>query len=344
MRMRHVYQVLQKWTPVSRWNAKRCKPINIVLLAVLLLTGVARAQFSGPALDQNSPVNVKLVPTTDPAILYPVDREIVLGQGDLLTIRLYGLTDYSPTARISLDGSIQLPLVGNVQVEGLTLHQAQDLIAKRLTDAKMYLNPQVSIQLMESPNEIVTVTGELHGVFPVTGGKKRLFDVLAAAGGLPVTASHTVVIHRSGVPEPIIVDLGTNPAMSEHANVPVFSRDTIIVSRVGVVYLLGAFKNQGAVPIQQNAPLTLMQIAALGGGAGYEGRFEDLRIIRTTGTERTIVTVDIKKVIRGKIADPVLQADDIVFLPTNTMKAAIKGGGISTILGIASVLLYSFAR
>lgn len=346
--MRHENQQLRNENRPRTYLAcgisRRYRFIAAALLAVLLLTGVATAQFSGPALDQNSPVNVKMIPTTDPAILYPVDREIVLGPGDLLTVRLYGLSDYSPTSRISLDGSVQLPLIGGVPLDGLTLHQAQDLIAKRLTDAKMYLNPQVSIQLMESPNEIVTVTGELHGVFPVTGGKKRLFDVLAAAGGLPATASHTVVIHRSGVPEPVIVDLGTNPVMSEHANVPVFPRDTIVVSRVGVVYLLGAFKNQGAIPIQQNAPLTLMQVAAVGGGAGYEGRFEDLRIIRTTGTERTITTVDIKKVIRGKAADPVLQADDIVFLPTNTMKAAIKGGGISTILGIASVLLYSFGR
>jgi len=35
----------------------------------------------------------------------------------------------------------------------------------------------------------------------------------------------------------------------------------------------------------------------------------------------------------------VLQAEDIVFLPTSPMKAAIKSGGLSTLLGIASVLV-----
>ena len=119
----------------------------------------------------------------------------------------------------------------------------------------MYRNPQVSIQLIESPNEIVTVTGEMHGVFPVAGGK-RLYDVLSLAGGLPPTASHMVIINRPGIPEPIVVDLGTDPALSNLANVPIFPRDTIVISRVGVVYLLGAFKNQGAIPMQQNSPLT----------------------------------------------------------------------------------------
>jgi polysaccharide export outer membrane protein len=108
---------------------------------------------------------------------------------------------------------------------------------------------------------------------------------------------------------------------------------------VGVVYLLGAFKNQGAIPIQQNAPLTLMQAAALGGGPGFEGKLGDLRIVRTVGLDRKVVQVDAGKVIKGEAPDPVLQANDIVLLPTNAMKAAIKSGGMSTLVGLASILV-----
>lgn len=310
-------------------------------LALLVVAGSAQAQFNGPALGLTSTVNRKVVPTTDPAILYPSSREILLGQGDVITVRVYAATvDYSPSVRVALDGTIQLPLIGGVAVDGLSLHQAEDLIARRLMDAGMYKSPQVSIQLMESPNEIVTITGELHGVFPVAGGK-RLYDVISLAGGLPPTASHMVIINRPGIPDPIVIDLGTDPALSNLANVPIFPRDTVVISRVGVVYLLGAFKTQGAVPIQQDSALTLMELTALGGGAGWEGRFEDLRLIRTSGTTRTVVTLDLKKILRGQAADPLLQADDIVFLPTNIYKAAIKNGGIPTLLGITSILLYA---
>lgn len=312
-----------------------------LLLVFMALTTALPAQFSGPALDLSTRGNSKLTPTTDPAILFPSQREIQLGQGDLIGIHLYPNGDYAPIVRVALDGSIQLPLIGIVAVDGLSLHEAENLIAQRLVDAGMYRNPQITIQLIESPNEVVTVTGELHGVFPVAGGR-RLFDILASAGGLPPTASHTITINRPGIELPIVVNLGTDPASSARTNIPLFPRDTVIISRVGVVYLLGAFKVQGAIPLQQNSPLTLMQLAALGGGPGYEGNFSDLRIIRTVGLERTVVRVNIQRVIRGKDPDPVLEADDIVFLPTNAMKAAIKVGGISTALGIASVLLYTF--
>jgi polysaccharide export outer membrane protein len=316
----------------------------LVVMSFLLLccfTGSALAQFTGPSLGSSASVNLPMPPTTDQAILYPGPREIHLENGDLLTVHLYGTLDYAPTARVSLDGSIQLPLIGLVHVQGLTLHEAQDLIAQRLASAGMYRDPQVSIQITESPNQVVTITGEMHGVIPMVGGQKRLFDVLAAAGPLPVTASHTITINRPGVAAPIIVDLGTDPATSALNDVPIFAQDTIVVARVGVIYLLGAFRVQGPIPLQQNSPLTLMQAAAIGGGPGWEGKANDLRIIRTVGLERKFVTVDIKKIFNGKAPDPVLQTDDIVFLPTNAMNAAIKGGGIATALGIASTALFA---
>ena len=329
----------------------------VVLLLVMVLSGSAAAQFSGPALGVSTQVNPPVTITTDPAILYPANRDVYLWHDDLITVHLFGSSEYGPTTRVGLDGTIQLPLVGSVQVEGLTLHQAQDLIAQKLVSAGMYRDPQVSIQIMESPNQTATVIGELHGLVAIIG-ERRLYDVLAAVGGgggfssttttvvvggggLPATASHVITINRPGVAQPITVDMGTDPAKSTEANIPIFPRDTIVVSRVGVVYLLGAFKTQGAVPLSQNSPMTLMKVAALTGGTGFEGKQGDLRIIRSVGTGRQVVRVDLKKIINGQAPDPVLQPEDIVFLPSSSMKAAIKNGGIGTLLGIVSILLVS---
>jgi len=337
------------------WKGWRCAWLALaVLLTVGLAVRSAEAQFSGPVLGVSTPVNIPVTITTDPAILFPKNRDVYLWREDLITIRLYDHADYAPTVRVGLDGMIQLPLIGNIEVEGLTVHQAQALIAEKLVAAGMYRDPQVSIQIMDSPNQIATVVGEIHGIVPVNG-QRRLYDVLMAAGGgggsaaattvivggggIPTTASHIITINRPGVAEPITVDMGIDPSKSAEANIPIFPRDTIIVPRTGVVYLLGAFKIQGAIPFQQNAPLTLMKVAALTGGSGFEGQQSGLRIIRSVGTTRQVVRVDLKKVIDGKEPDPVLQPEDIVFLPTNQMKAAIKSGGIGTLLGIASILL-----
>lgn len=339
----------------ARQKIGRGVGVGAILMSFLLVLGAsAKAQFSGPALDITTPVNPPVTITTDPAILRPGPRDFYIGVQDLLSIHLYGYVDYAPTVRVSLDGAIDLPLIGLVHVDGLTLHEAQELIAKRLIDAGMYRNPQISVQVVESPNQIATVVGELHGIVPIVG-ERRLLDVLAAVGtggvssaattvvvgggGLPPSASHIITINRPGVAQPITVDLGTDPAKSSEANIPIFPRDTIIVPRVGVVYLLGAFKTQGAIPLQQNSPMTLMKVAALTGGPGFEGRYDDLRIIRTVGFTRQVVKVDVKKVIYGQAPDPVLQAEDIVFLPSSPMKSAIKSGGIGTLLGIISLLI-----
>jgi polysaccharide export outer membrane protein len=338
-----------------RVDRRRAWLVFAMLLTAAVFGRSAEGQFAGPAVGPSTPINPPVTITTDPAILYPGHRDVYLGRGDLLMIHLYGATDYSPTARVNLDGIIQLPLIGNVQVDGLTLHQAQDLIAQKLMSAGMYRDPQVSIQIIESPNQIATVVGEVHGIVQILG-ERRLYDVLAASGGsgglatggttvvvggggLPATASHVITINRYGVAEPITVDLGTDPAKSSLADIPIFPRDTIVVPRVGVAYLLGAFKVQGAIPLQQNSPMTLMKVAALAGGPGWEGKNSDLRIIRSAGLTRYVVRVDILKVMNGKAPDPVIQAEDIIFLPTSSMKAAIKSGGIGTLLGIVSILL-----
>jgi len=307
-------------------------------------TSAVQAQFSGPALGVSATAPQAPVPTTDASILMPGQHDPVVHAGDLLTIRIFGTTDFQSPVRVSVDGTVHLPLIGLVPVAGLTVPRAENLIAQRLVQAGMYLDPQVTVQVTEAATQFATVMGgELHGLVPLTG-ERRLLDVLAAAGTMPPTASHVITILRAGQAAPIIVDLGTDPAKSAQADIEILPGDKILVSRVGVVYILGAFKTQGAIPLQQNSPLTLMQATALSGGSGFEGKYDDLRIVRTVGLTRTVVKLDIKKVLKGEAPDPVLQADDIVFLPSSAWKAAIKAGGIQAVTSVASLLLIAFSQ
>ena len=273
------------------------------------------------------------VPTT--AMLYP-GEDFLLGPGDLITVRLFGSTDYSATIRVDTEGNVELPYIGSVHVQGETVHQAQLLIADRLRSGGFYLNPEIILQVVESINSSVTIAGEVRAIVPITGAR-RLIDVISAAGGLPPAASHTVRIIRPGQKEPMVLDLGTDLTNSAAVNTLVYPRDIIQISRAGVVYVLGAFKSQGALPLDQSMPLTLMQVAALSGGVGFEGRYNDLRLIRTFNGERRVVQVDIKKVLNGKAPDPILQANDIVFLPTDQMKAAAKNLGVGGVIGLIGV-------
>jgi polysaccharide export outer membrane protein len=313
-----------------------------VLLAVLFAVpfSTAFAQFSGPGVKTPNPnLNAEAI-TTDPSILHPASRSIYINPGDLVSVHIFGSVDYQPTVRVTLDSTIQLPLIGAISVKGLTIDEAENLIADKLKSAGMYRDPQVTVQITESTNGVITIAGEAHAVIPANS-ERPLLEVIAAAGGLPVNASHIITIDRPGVEKPIVVDLGNDPMHSQQINIPLYPGDTVIVSKVGVVYMLGEFKTAGVIPIQQNSPLTLLQATSVAGGTLYDGKYQDLRIIRTINQQRTLVRVDIKRVMLGQDPDPLLQADDIVYLPTSAVKSAIVSGGLNLLVNVANLALIS---
>ena len=322
------------------------RPCRIALLALFAScwigstgTAVAQAPASGapPAEATAQAAPAAMTPLASQSMLYP-GEDFQLQPGDLVSVLVFMQPEYQATVRVGLDGTAQLPFIGSVPLQGLSVHAAQALIAERLRTGQFYRNPDVILRVLDTVNGSVQITGELRAIVPVAT-ERSLKDVLLTAGGLPANASHTVKIVRPGLADPIVVNLGTDLASSTTANVAVHPHDIIQITRASVVYLLGAFNHQTAVPLDQASPLTLLQVTAIGGGIGFEGQFDDLRIIRTVGTDRSVVRVDIKKVRDGKAPDPVLQANDIVFLPPNSLKALVKNLGVGGILGMVSLLI-----
>lgn len=304
----------------------------------------APAQSTAVAPAATTPAQQTAAPAAIPAnaaMLYP-SEDFKLSAGDLISVRVFQQPDYQSTVRIGAEGTAQLPFIGSVPLEGLTVGAAQVRVADRLRAGQFYRDPEVIIQVLDTVNGSVTITGEVYRIVPVST-ERSLRDVLLSAGGLPATASHTIKIVRPGLAEPIVVDLGTDLASSTTANIPIRPHDIIQISRASVVYVLGAFARQGQIPLDQAQPLTLLQAAALSGGINFEGRYNDLRLIRTVTKDgkpdRVLVPLDIKKIREGKADDPILQANDIVFLPTNAMKATLKSFGAGGVLSVVSVLL-----
>jgi polysaccharide export outer membrane protein len=320
-------------------NFRLRSPWHVTLFVLLTLGSVrALAQFNGPGSIGGQEMNRPTVLTSDPAVLYPAQPDFTLIPGDQIAIRIFGESDYTPAARIDIDGNVYLPLIGSVHLQGLSVPVAEQLIAQKLVTAGMYRDPQVILTLTEGPNASVTLVGEVHQVVPLLGSR-RLLDVLATAGGIPTTASHVITIDRPGVADPIVVDVGNDPLHIRQADIPVFAGDTIIVSRIGVVYILGAFGTTGTVALNSYSPLTLTELTALSGGLKFEGKYSDLRIIRTVGNRRTVSVVNIKKVLNGKLPDPILQPNDIVYLAPSFIKTAISSPALGTALGLVSLLI-----
>ena len=174
--------------------------------------------------------------------------------------------------------------LGSVHLAGLTAKQAEALIAKKLADGEFYSDPQVTVFAKEYATQGVSVLGEVSkpGVYPVLG-ERRLFDVLSMAGGTNLKAGRIVSITRRDHPQsPEIVMLSNDPRESAKSNVPVFAGDTVVVSRAGVVYVVGDVHKPAGIVMDNGTDMTVLQAMAMAEGINPTAKLNDAKLIRKT--------------------------------------------------------------
>jgi polysaccharide export outer membrane protein len=304
------------------------------LLLLAVFSNAAPAQFLGPS-PQPSPAS-DTVPAASPPPPTADLRSLSLMPGDLCEVQIFGITQYDYRARIDGSGEVALPLVGTVRLGDLSIPAAERAIADRLIAAELVRNPQVSLHVLETPNHSATVAGEVKtpGLVPVYGDR-RLLDVLSAAGGMTPLSSPLITLYHRGSRVPVQVTLPADPAASGDYNIPISAGDEVVVAKLGVVYILGAVHQQGALPLKTTSPLTLIEAMSLAGGVNYEAALNKAYILRVSPDGRREIPFNVAEVLKHHSADRALQNDDIVLIPTSNMKAALKGGAA----GVAASLL-----
>jgi polysaccharide export outer membrane protein len=294
-------------------------------------------QLTGPTPGVHPPTVTKTSANTTlaPIVAYP---------GDTLEIVIIGIATLSPLhPQVDSSGNVTLPYIGTVHVAGLQLGEIQNLLSQKFREGDYILNAQVNVQVVSSPSQFIAVTGEVKspGLVPALGDR-RLLEIIAAVGGLTPNASHLITVNHKATGQTVQVLLDSNPADSSEINIAVYAGDSVIIPRSGEIYIIGSVKAPNAIPLVTNTPLTLMQAISAAGGANFEAALSKIRIIRTEGAERKAIAVDLKRVLDGREADPIMQADDIIYVPANLIKGGLKGGAanvlISSILGFAVLL------
>ncbi|AFL87762.1 periplasmic protein involved in polysaccharide export [Terriglobus roseus DSM 18391] len=322
--------------------------LRLIQTAALTLTTCvalclpAAAQYTGTVPTSAPGLNVRLPITTDPAVLYPPQRELTLLPGDLLKISVYGVApEYTDTERVDLDGSIRMNLGGVIHVAGMSVKEAEVAMSERFESAEIFHSAQVSIELTEAPQHFATVVGEVKGTVPILG-PKRLLEVMAANGGIPATASTVLRIDRLGQAEPIIVDIGNDPARTVQANVPIFTGDVITVGRVGQYYVLGAVMRPGVGQLSGSIPVTAVEAVSAAGGLTFPAKGDQATLIRNVGGQRTVINLQLRQIQDGKLADVVLQSDDILLVPSSGLKKFLatqsSGTVVALIVAMATLL------
>ncbi|MGC2322741.1 MAG: polysaccharide biosynthesis/export family protein [Terriglobales bacterium] len=262
--------------------------------------------------------------------------------GDLLNVSVYGVPELQQDVRVNNSGDVYLPLIGYVQLAGLTLDQSQTVVENRLREGEFVKNPHVTMFLKDFVNQSATVTGEVArpGIYPVLGSR-RLLELLAAAGGPSARAGKTATItHREHPDDPAKVNLPTDLAKSPEDNIEVLPGDTIVVNRAGLVYVVGEVQRPSGLVMDNNEKMTVMQAIALVGGPTPVAAMNSAKLLRATGTGREELQLPLRKMLSTKQPDVDLRPDDIIFVPASFGKKAAKRSVESVLAVTQSLAIY----
>lgn len=259
-------------------------------------------------------------------ILY---QDYRIGPEDLLEIDAYNVEDVKKTVRVNSNGEIALPLIGIVNVKGMTTAELEKLLAQKLS--KYVQETVVNVFIKEYRSQRVSVVGAVNNpqIYAVTG-QRYLIDMLMMAGGLKEESGNLCYVIRpktmegnvSGS-EMIIIDLEELLIKGNlKLNIPVYAGDVINVPKGGVVFIDGAVNSPGVYPLKLGT--TLIQAVAMAKGVTSDSKLSEVKIFRDNGKgERDIIEVDLDAIRKGQKADVKIAENDIIIIPKSGFKSLI---------------------
>jgi polysaccharide export outer membrane protein len=225
-----------------------------------------------------------------------------------------------------------------VNVRGLTLPEAAKRLEAALKDSQILNQPQVTLDVQQYASQYVMVLGEV--VYP---GRVSLIapatlgEILAQAGGVtPMAGAHIKIRQGSDDTAPEQdVPYSRSQGTREAASIFVRPGDTVIVPRAGIVYVLGAVGRPGGYVMQEDGKLNIAEALALSGGLTLQAKTSGLRVIRRN-PDGTVLDFPLSydAIAKGTQTPLALQAQDIVYVPTSKIKAALTNA--QTIIGAAA--------
>jgi polysaccharide export outer membrane protein len=233
----------------------------------------------------------------------------VLGAGDTVRIAVFPYPELTTETRLSEEGKVNMPMIGQVTLLGLTPEQAARRIADGLKSGNFIRNPQVDVTVMEARSRQVSVLGFVTrpGRYMLEGSSAKVSDVLAMAGGLvPEAADTAVVTRQSGAQkESVNVDVAAIIRGGQGSkDVEVRSGDSVFVPKAPVVYVYGEVTRGGSYRLEPG--MTVMQAISVAGGMTPRGSEKRIKV-RRRGADGTL---------QERSASPadVVSADDVVYV------------------------------
>lgn len=339
-RSRRVFFRIKTHRTCEAAGRDRIKAGGWLILAIAAGFGFAAQDSAAEAPQSASVPGCALVPRDQAPAGHPV-AGYILGPGDQISIQVLHVEEINDKpVPIDMSGEIRVPVVGRIQVAGLTTAQLEAEIAKRLTS--YLLHPDVSVKITEFRSQPVSVLGAVKspGVQQVQGGK-TLFEMLSLAGGLDTNAGSLLRLTRrlewGRIPLANATDDQTGQfsvaevsvksifdAKNPAENILVRPYDVITVPRADTIYVIGEVQKSGGFVVNDMTEVTVLQALSMAGGLDKTAKPQNAKIMRRVqgAASRTEIAVNLKKILEGKGEDISMKPEDILFIPTSASKKA----------------------
>lgn len=239
-------------------------------------------------------------------------EDYLVGSQDVLKITVYEHPDLTTEVRVSEDGKITFPFVGELEVKGLSVQQIERKIAERLS-AGYIKNPQVTVFIQQYRGQRVTVIGEVTrpGQYEITG-PTYVSDAISMALGMTKEAGYIITLLRKNSAEggkvnnyqKISIDVDRLFKDGDFTqNIQLQDRDVIYVPRVAFFYIYGEVNRPGVYRIEKG--LTVKRAVSIAGGFTPKASKSRIEITRRQGEKDTIK--------EGTMEDPV-EMDDVIMI------------------------------
>lgn len=275
---------------------------------------------SRPSLPSVGTIVALLALAATVAAQAPGEGSYRIGPRDLIAIRVFEEPALDGQYRVSENGTVRLPLIGEFPVRGLSEAELTQKLKEHL-EANYLRRASVTVEVREFLSRPISVIGAVENPGNLDlSGRYTLLQALTAAGGLAAEHGNTVYVRRrapNGLTAQIALPLdrllmGNDPRL----DIPIFTNDVINVSLTSkvTIYLLGEVETQGALEFDSTQNVTLL--TAISRAGGISDRAADKIVIRRQRVDGSTqeLEVDYKRIINGRDPDPVLQDGDVVVI------------------------------
>jgi len=244
-----------------------------------------------------------------------------IGPRDLIELRVFEVPELNLQRRVAEDGTINLPLLGDVAVAGQTEAEATQNLKAHL-ESKLLQHASVDFKVLEFRARPISVIGAVKQPGNLGfSGRWTLLEALTAAGGLAENHGNVLYVLRradNGLSDQIAVDLDDLLVRADpRVNLPLLANDLVnIPTAVEVtVYCLGEVAHPGALVFKSTERITLL--AAISRAGGLTDRAAKKILIKraaTTSVPAAEIEADYKRILAGKAPDVELRQGDVIVI------------------------------